>query len=97
MSYATFEYTLAKLLTDAEFLDRFLSNPTSTIDDLDLTQSEKLALFEMDQGELSLAATSFQKKRTNCKSQENLDLIPAIYKTAARFTKYLHQLIRRLN
>ena len=97
MSYPIFEYTLAKLLTDTDFLNLFLGSPERALNGMDLTQFEKEALFKMDRGELVLASTSFQKKRTPCKTHEKLHFFPAINKATARFAIYLKHLVRRLN
>ncbi len=97
MSYSIFEYTLAKLLTDTEFLDLFLGSPEQAMNGLDLSRAEKDALVKMDRGELVLASRSFQKKRTPCKTHETLHFFPAINKATARFAIYLKHLVRRLN
>ncbi len=97
MSYPIFEYTLAKLLTDTEFLNLFLGSSERALNGLDLTQAEKDALVKMDHRELVLASTSFQKKKMPCKTREKLHFFPAINKATARFAIYLKHLVRRLN
>lgn len=65
MSYSVFERTLARLLSDEQFLMSFLKDPHSAIKGLDLIADERLALLAMDKDELKVTARSFLKKRAH--------------------------------
>ena len=74
MSYSVFEQTLARLLTDEQFLVLFLKNPQQAIKDLDLIADERLALLAMDKDELKVTARSFFKKRAHSVDHKKMSL-----------------------
>lgn len=63
MSAQSFETTLVRLYTDPKFRNSFLENPEVTLEDCDLTPSEKVDLIAIDRAGLLMASHSFHYKR----------------------------------
>jgi len=63
MSAQTFEFTLAKLYTDADFRKLFLNDPQSALAESELSIDERTALLAIDKAGLIMASHSFMHKR----------------------------------
>ena len=63
MSALTFENTLARLYTDPNFREKFLSNPLEALELCDLIHAEKEDLMAIDKAGLLMASHSFLHKR----------------------------------
>lgn len=84
MSYSVFENTLAKLFTDKKYLGDFQRNPQMALSHLDLTQDEKIALININQDQLTIAAVSFRKKRTQHLSRSYGNVIRLFFQNLLR-------------
>lgn len=80
MSYSVFENTMAKLLTNKRYLEEFKKNPQTALIALDLTQDEKKALIDINQDQLTIAAISFRKKRTQHLSHSHGSIIRLFFR-----------------
>jgi hypothetical protein len=63
MSSRSFEHTLARLYTDARFREAFLRDARSTLEPIELSETERAALARVDRAGLVLAAASYTFKR----------------------------------
>jgi len=69
MPAADIEIFLARLYANEEFLKQFIDSPESTINDNQLSESEKASLFVMDKSDLLMATSSFRHKRNAYKKK----------------------------
>lgn len=84
MSYSVFENTMARLLTNQKYLSEFQRDSQAVLSGLNLTQDEKLALIDMNQGQLTMAAISFRKKRTQHLSNSHGNIIRLFFQNLFR-------------
>ena len=63
MSSPRFETFLARLYSDAAFLERFLASPAEAMMQAGLDEREKMAASQIDRVGLTLAARSYRSKR----------------------------------
>ena len=68
MSSPRFEAFLARLYSDAAFLNRFLDSPAEAMTDAALDEREQLAAINIDRVGLRMAARSYGAKRASRKT-----------------------------